>query len=366
MSFDIRPRRPLNIFKPLDVTNQTLSHDHKNGYLYAEMYTKPKSMIYSTGKNADTLTKNNELTDDLHKTWIIKSLISQGCHGCVYRATALSQSVIQESAIKYPRRIDKNKKKKARKIEDIRMSFRNEVNIYKKMMSNNPCKFIAKLLSSGSSPDGNRFLVLEYCSKNPDYYKQLSKMKILLNSIDLLSALEFIHIRNILHCDIKKDNVIYTFDGTVKLTDFSLAETINPNTLIDSNIAMGWLSFTSFSTFKGTLDYVGRDAHLGRYTYRSDMDSFLFLFLEWYLGMDKFPWSLNDTICNCFKGNLTLINSYTYTKKTMSILDLVDDASETIPPFKEMFEGVWLSHYCDKFNYNRLKNNLLKCITQHK
>lgn len=40
----------------------------------------------------------------------------------------------------------------------------------------------------------------------------------------LLLAVEYIHSRNIVHCDIKPDNLMFTSDGVLKMTDFGVAE----------------------------------------------------------------------------------------------------------------------------------------------
>lgn len=42
----------------------------------------------------------------------------------------------------------------------------------------------------------------------------------------LLNAVEYMHSRNVVHCDIKPDNMMFTTDGVLKLTDFGVAEEI--------------------------------------------------------------------------------------------------------------------------------------------
>lgn len=42
----------------------------------------------------------------------------------------------------------------------------------------------------------------------------------------LLSAVEHIHSKSIVHCDIKPDNLMFTIDGVLKMTDFGSAEEI--------------------------------------------------------------------------------------------------------------------------------------------
>lgn len=42
----------------------------------------------------------------------------------------------------------------------------------------------------------------------------------------LLAAVEYIHSRNVVHCDIKPDNLMFTIEGVLKMTDFGVAEEI--------------------------------------------------------------------------------------------------------------------------------------------
>lgn len=48
-------------------------------------------------------------------------------------------------------------------------------------------------------------------------------------TIDILRALESIHSRNIIHRDIKPDNLLMTADAKCKLADFGMATSILAN-----------------------------------------------------------------------------------------------------------------------------------------
>lgn len=46
---------------------------------------------------------------------------------------------------------------------------------------------------------------------------------------DVLLGLEFIHFNNIVHCDLKPDNLLLTAEGTVKIADFGVSTCFSTN-----------------------------------------------------------------------------------------------------------------------------------------
>uniref|UniRef100_A0A8C5PS43 PAS domain-containing serine/threonine-protein kinase n=1 Tax=Leptobrachium leishanense TaxID=445787 RepID=A0A8C5PS43_9ANUR len=65
----------------------------------------------------------------------------------------------------------------------------------------------------------------------------------------LVSAVGYLHSKNILHCDIKDENIIISPDFTIKLVDFGSAAHLQPGKL--------------FSTFCGTTEYCAPEVLLG-------------------------------------------------------------------------------------------------------
>lgn len=59
---------------------------------------------------------------------------------------------------------------------------------------------------------------------------------------NLVLAIEFLHTHNIVHCDVKPENLVIGADGYLMLTDFGLAQTLHSD---DSWNRMGTLEYMS-------------------------------------------------------------------------------------------------------------------------
>lgn len=86
---------------------------------------------------------------------------------------------------------------------------------------------IARLLDGGTTDDGWPYLVMEfiegvsitsYCAANG--LEIADRLRLFL---DLCAAVGYAHDRQVVHCDIKPDNILVTTEGSVKLLDFGIA-----------------------------------------------------------------------------------------------------------------------------------------------
>lgn len=106
------------------------------------------------------------------------------------------------------------------------------------------------------SEDNINFIVMEYI--NGETLKQVIKRNSRLNSLETLEmalqiakGLEYAHKNNIIHRDIKPDNILITDDNTVKLTDFGIAKVADSVTITNSNKIIGSVHYFSPEQAKG-------------------------------------------------------------------------------------------------------------------
>ena len=79
------------------------------------------------------------------------------------------------------------------------------------------------------SDNGLLFLVMEYCAggsvRDAIARRKISTTEALNWILMLAEALEFVHEKEIVHHDVKPDNILFTENGTIKLSDFGIANT---------------------------------------------------------------------------------------------------------------------------------------------
>lgn len=132
-----------------------------------------------------------------------------------------------------------------------------------------------------SGGDDLKFIVMEYakgCTLK-DYLQNkgvLSPQEVMNYSVEILSALVHAHSKNIIHRDIKPQNVLLTNEGTVKVTDFGIAKLPSDDPLSVSCNTVG------------TVDYISPEQAAGKpIDCRSDLYSLGIMMYE--MGTGKLP-----------------------------------------------------------------------------
>lgn len=143
--------------------------------------------------------------------------------------------------------------------------------------------------------------------------------------VELLDRLQVLHAENIVHCDLKPENVIFgTADQTtLYLIDFGLSKTIlNADELLQP---------FKINRIVGTFNYLSVGAHEGIVSFRNDIESLAYMLI--YLISGDLPWNLKSIVKN--------LNNLEVQSILSSILELkkayTNNPQKQLPPPIECF-----------------------------
>lgn len=148
--------------------------------------------------------------------------IAEGAVGAVYRAHDMTLG--RDVAIKVLRA-------ELARDDAVRERFRRETQAAAQISHPN----IVKILDTGEA-GGRPYVVMEYLPE-PDLkeiivrYAPLPEDKVAEMGMDCCRALEYIHRLGLVHRDVKPQNILFTADGTAKLSDFGIAAAVGEQTL---------------------------------------------------------------------------------------------------------------------------------------
>ena len=137
--------------------------------------------------------------------------------------------------------------------EDIVNKFKREATAIAALSDNN----IVNILDVGSQDDVN-YIVMEYVKGKTlkELIKQFGKLNYetaITIAIQIAKALECAHKNNIIHRDVKPQNILVTEEGLIKVTDFGIAKSTSSATLTNTTTIMGSAHYFSPEQAKGTL-----------------------------------------------------------------------------------------------------------------
>ncbi len=135
---------------------------------------------------------------------------------------------------------------------EIVEKFKGEATAIATLSDNN----IVNILDVGTQ-DNINYIVMEYVKGKTlkDIIKQVGKMNYETSisvAIQIAKALDCAHRNNIIHRDVKPQNILVTEDGTMKVTDFGIAKFTTSETITNNNTIMGSAHYISPEQAKGS------------------------------------------------------------------------------------------------------------------
>jgi serine/threonine protein kinase len=135
---------------------------------------------------------------------------------------------------------------------DIVEKFKGEATAIATLSDNN----IVNILDVGTQDDIN-YIVMEYVKGKTlkDIIKQVGKMNYenaISVAIQIAKALDCAHRNNIIHRDVKPQNILVTEDGVMKVTDFGIAKSSTSETITNTSTIMGSAHYLSPEQAKGS------------------------------------------------------------------------------------------------------------------
>ncbi|KAG1651375.1 Serine/threonine-protein kinase VRK1 [Nymphon striatum] len=268
----------------------------------------PKKAVRAAGSTI-RIKKGEVLIDITKKKWKIGESIGTGGFGEIYSASSLSEdsTVNGKFVIKIephtngPLFSEMHFYHRVGKSTDI-----------EEWISQHKLPFLGmpRFIASGSHEYNKvkyRFMVMERFGK--DIQKMLSENNrklplktIIMISLMVLDTLEYIHSKDYVHADIKASNLLIGHDK----------ENQNRVYLVDFGLACKYIINGKHKEYKedprkahdGTIEFASRDAHIGCFSRRGDLETLAFNMLQWSCG--KLPWEKNLTDCNSVKDSKNL------------------------------------------------------------
>lgn len=135
---------------------------------------------------------------------------------------------------------------------DIVEKFKEEATAIATLSDNN----IVNILDVGTQDDIS-YIVMEYVKGKTlkDIIKQVGKMNYetaISVAIQIAKALDCAHRNNIIHRDVKPQNILVTEDGIMKVTDFGIAKSASSETITNTSTIMGSAHYLSPEQAKGS------------------------------------------------------------------------------------------------------------------
>jgi eukaryotic-like serine/threonine-protein kinase len=144
---------------------------------------------------------------------------------------------------------------------------------------------IIHVIDRGITREGMPYFIMEFVEGtelgNAAQVMQLTHYQKIDIIIQLLKALSYAHRNNVVHRDIKPDNILVDDDGNIKILDFGIAQFYDDQNLLEEN--------TSHGTIMGTYSYMSPEQRVSADKVTAQSDLYSVGVLMYKLFTDKFP-----------------------------------------------------------------------------
>nr|XP_020642093.1 PAS domain-containing serine/threonine-protein kinase isoform X1 [Pogona vitticeps]XP_020642094.1 PAS domain-containing serine/threonine-protein kinase isoform X1 [Pogona vitticeps]XP_020642095.1 PAS domain-containing serine/threonine-protein kinase isoform X1 [Pogona vitticeps] len=305
--------------------------------------------LFENSRRAEELEKLKACEGEYGKKYDTLTLVGKGAFGFVW--TAKSRKDQKEAVVKF---IWKGRVLDYCWVEDPELGMvTQEIAILRKLQHPNIIKVLdifenQQFFQLVMEKHGSGMDLFTFIDHEPDLDEPLASYVFR----QLVSAVSYLHSRNILHRDIKDENIIIAEDFTIKLIDFGSAAYLEPGKL--------------FYTFCGTIEYCSPEVLSGNP----------------YLGPELEMWSLGITLYTIVFGE----NPFCELEETMEAVlrppysvseDLMDLLTGLLQPFPEdrttletVVEDPWVTQHVNlaKYSWEEIfakaeRNNSKMCST---
>ncbi|XP_044002423.1 serine/threonine-protein kinase STK11 isoform X2 [Aphidius gifuensis] len=165
--------------------------------------------------------------------YVMGDLLGEGSYGKVKE--------VLDSETLYRRAVKILKKKKLRRIPNGEQNVQNEIRLHKNLKHRNVIELVDVFYNEEKE---KMYLVMEFCSAGlQDMLESTPNKKFPIWQAheyftQLIEGLEYLHSKGIIHKDIKPGNLLLTLGGTLKISDFGVAEALD-HFAVDDTCTMG-------------------------------------------------------------------------------------------------------------------------------
>lgn len=197
-------------------------------------------------------------------------------------------------------------------IHDISKNIKREIALMKKLDHPNIVKLYDVYLDGKYD---NVYLFMEYCTRS-DFYKfqnrkPIKELHVQQYMKQLMLGLKYLKKYNIMHRDLKPQNILITESGTLKLTDFGYAKITKPNDMVKTFCGSPLYMAPEIIKSKGT----------DKYTMKSDLWSVGCIFYEMITGVPPYHASnINDLIKKIEENDIIIPKMFNVSDEAKDLL----------------------------------------------